>query len=97
MFLPLGRDEIQKVVKLQFNRIVERLAVQNISLEISDSAINWLASIGYDPHFGARPVKRALQQYVLNELSKQLLAGKVDAGNSIKIDTVEDELIFSNA
>lgn len=96
MFLPLGRDEIRKVVELQFNRIADRLAEQNIILQISDGAINWLSTIGYDPQYGARPVKRALQQYVLNDLSRQILSGKVAKGGKIKIDTTDDELVFRN-
>jgi len=83
-------------VKLQFDRIAGRLAEQNIILQISESAVDWLASVGYDPHFGARPVKRALQQYVLNDLSKQILAGKIERGKKIEIDVENDELVFLN-
>ncbi len=96
MFLPLGREEIHSIVKLQFARIADRLKDQGFNLEISESAIDWIASVGFDPQYGARPVKRALQQYVLNDLSKMLLSGKVQKGKTIKIDTNNEELIFSN-
>jgi ATP-dependent Clp protease ATP-binding subunit ClpB len=96
MFLPLGRAEIRKIVKLQFDRIEKRLAEQNIVLHISESAVDWLASVGYDPQFGARPVKRTLQQYLLNDLSKQILAGKVEKGSTIIIDVADNELVFNS-
>ena len=96
MFLPLGRSEIQRIVKLQFERIAERLATQGVMVQITDRAVDWLATVGFDPQFGARPVKRALQQFVLNDLSKQILAGKIKRGSIIQIDSSGDELVFKN-
>jgi ATP-dependent Clp protease ATP-binding subunit ClpB len=96
MFLPLGRDEVKKIVKLQFDRIAERLLEQGITIQISEKAIDWISSIGYDPQYGARPVKRVLQKYILNDLSKQILAGSIERGRGIKIDVEEDELVFKN-
>ncbi|MBN1926859.1 MAG: ATP-dependent chaperone ClpB [Prolixibacteraceae bacterium] len=94
MFLPLGRKEINQIVRLQFDLIARRMLSQGIQLEISDSAVEWIASVGYDPHFGARPIKRALQQHVLNNLSKQILGGKIDKGGKIKLSVENDEIIF---
>jgi ATP-dependent Clp protease ATP-binding subunit ClpB len=96
MFLPLSRDEVKKIVKLQFDRIAERLSGQGISIDISENAIEWISAISYDPQYGARPVKRALQRYVLNDLSKQILAGTIEKGKTITVDVLEDELIFKN-
>jgi len=96
MFLPLGRDEVKKIVKLQFNRIAERLSEQGISIQISEKAIDWISSVGFDPQYGARPVKRVLQKYILNDLSKRILGGTIERGKVIIIDVEEDELIFKN-
>jgi len=96
MFLPLGRDEVKKIVKLQFDRIAERLQEQGITIQISEKAIEWISSVGFDPQYGARPVKRVLQRYILNDLSKQILAGTIERGKTITIDTEDEELIFKN-
>lgn len=96
MFLPLGRAEIHDIVKLQFNIIAKRLQLQGIEIKISDQAIDWIAKIGYDPQFGARPVKRVLQQYILNDLSKQILAGDIEKDKAIQIDIENDTLIYSH-
>jgi ATP-dependent Clp protease ATP-binding subunit ClpB len=96
MFLPLGRNEITDIVRLQLNLIAKRLSHQGIQLEASDRAVEWVASVGYDPQYGARPVKRVLQQYVLNDLSKKILAGNVDKDKPVRIDVENEELVFGN-
>ncbi len=94
MFLPLGRNEIAGIVHLQFKLIAKRLKKQGVTIEITDQAIKWLANIGYDPQFGARPIKRALQNYVLNDLSKKILSGNIDKSKPIKINEANSELEF---
>ncbi len=94
MFMPLGRNEIHDIVQLQFKLIAKRLEKQGIDLQITEKAIDWIASVGYDPQYGARPVKRVLQNYLLNELSKKLLDGSVVKGQQITVDTESEELIF---
>jgi ATP-dependent Clp protease ATP-binding subunit ClpB len=94
MFTPLSREDVKEIVKIQFNRIVKRIGNQDLKIEISDEAVNWLATVGYDPQYGARPVNRLLQKYVLNELSKKILAGEVSINKTIQIVMEEDELRF---
>ncbi|RKD88466.1 ATP-dependent chaperone ClpB [Mangrovibacterium diazotrophicum] len=94
MFTPLGREDMKGIVRIQFNRIIKRLGNQNIRISISDEAVQWLATVGYDPQFGARPVNRLLQKYVLNELSKEILSGKVSADQEIQIDLKDEDLVF---
>ena len=96
VFTPLSKDDINRIVKLQFNQVVKRLSANDLQIEITPAAIDHLAAIGYDPHFGARPVKRVLQKYVLNELSKRILSGQVDKSNPIVVDLKNGELVFSN-
>ena len=96
MFLPLGRKEINEIVRLQFNIIAKRLQNQGITIEITDAAVDWIASVGYDPQYGARPVKRVFKQYVLNDLSKKILGATVNKDRPIVIDMEKDELIFRN-
>lgn len=97
MFLPLTKHEIADVVELQMNAVKHMLQTQGFSLEWTQGAIDYLCDKGYNPEFGARPVKRAIQRYVLNDLSKKLLAGKVMNNSPIKIDGTPDGLTFSNA
>ena len=94
MFSPLTRDEIKGIVKLQFNQIRTRVKEKGIDLELSDAAVNWLGSIGFDPQFGARPIKRSLQQYVLNDLSMRILDASVDKNKKIQVDVEDDQLVF---
>ena len=75
MFEPLNRTDINKIVEIQFNNIAKILADQGVKMSATPEAIEWLAQLGYDPQFGARPVKRVMQKQVLNELSKQILSG----------------------
>ena len=95
-FTPLTKEQIADVVKLQMKKVTEMLEPQGIKLECTPQAINYLAEQGYDPDFGARPVKRAIQQYVLNDLSKKLLADEVDRDKPIIIDEFGEGLIFRN-
>jgi ATP-dependent Clp protease ATP-binding subunit ClpB len=95
-FTPLTKEQIADVVRLQIKKVTDMLAPQGITLECSPEAISYLAEQGYDPDFGARPVKRAIQQYVLNDLSKKLLADEVDRTKPIIIDSFGDGLVFRN-
>jgi ATP-dependent Clp protease ATP-binding subunit ClpB len=97
MFRPLSREDIRKIVSIQFNFVRKRLADSGIKLDISDKAMERLAKLGYDPQFGARPLKRVIQREILNELSKQILAGKVNKDAVIFVDLVNDvEFEFIN-
>ncbi|RKD14312.1 ATP-dependent chaperone ClpB [Pelobium manganitolerans] len=97
MFTPLNRDEIRDIVKLQFAGVQKSLAEMGIQIDASEEALDWLAELGYDPQFGARPLKRVVQKRVLNELSKQILAGKVDRDSKIKLDVFDKNFVFMNA
>ncbi|MBF1397787.1 MAG: ATP-dependent chaperone ClpB [Prevotella histicola] len=96
MFLPLTKEQIGGVVRLQLERVKEILRAQGIDLQWTDPAIDYLAEVGYDPEFGARPVKRAIQRYVLNDLSKSLLSGSVNSEKPVIIDCFGDGLVFRN-
>ena len=96
MFLPLNREEIEQIVMLQINGIKNMLAGNGITLEMTDEAVRFIASTGYDPEFGARPVKRAIQRYLLNDLSKKLLSKEVDRSKPIIVETAGDGLKFRN-
>lgn len=96
IFSPLSRQDIRQIVRLQFARIAERITRQDFRITISEEAIDWLAGVGYDPHFGARPVKRLLQKYLLNELSRKILSGDIDREKPVVIDVRDEELVFSN-
>jgi ATP-dependent Clp protease ATP-binding subunit ClpB len=96
MFTPLGRDEITEIVKMQFRALQHTLAEMGITIEASADALDWLAQLGYDPQFGARPLKRLIQKKILNELSKQILAGKVDKDSKIMLDVFDNEFVFFN-
>ena len=96
VFTPLSQNDITQIVRLQFQQVVKRLSGNDFKIEITENAVEWLANAGFDPHFGARPVKRILQKYVLNELSKRILSGTVDKSKSIVIDVLNEELIFRN-
>jgi ATP-dependent Clp protease ATP-binding subunit ClpB len=95
-FTPLTKEQISDVVRLQMRRVSEMLAPQGIQLECTPQAIAYLAEEGYDPEFGARPVKRAIQQFVLNDLSKKILADEVDREKPIIIDEFGEGLVFRN-
>ncbi len=95
-FQPLSETEIADIVRLQVGSIVKRLEEQGVSLRLSDEAVALIAREGYDPEFGARPVKRALQRLLLNDLSKALLAGNVDKSRPVIVDANSDGLMFRN-
>jgi len=96
MFTPLTRNEIGEIVKLQFKQVQSTLAEMGVTLEASEEALDWLAQLGYDPQFGARPLKRVIQKRILNELSKQILSGKVDRDSKIKLDMFDNNFVFLN-
>lgn len=96
MFQPLKKEEIRLIVRLQVAAIVNRLAEQGISLQVDDDAIAQIAEAGFDPEFGARPVKRSLQRLLLNDLSKSLLSGAIDKTRPIRVRAAGDALSFSN-
>lgn len=96
MFLPLTREEIAQVVTLQMNVVRKMLESQGFNISITPAAINYLADEGYDPEFGARPVKRAIQRCVLNDLSRKILADEVSREKPIVIDAEEQHLVFRN-
>ncbi|MBB2150703.1 ATP-dependent chaperone ClpB [Pedobacter gandavensis] len=96
MFTPLNRSEIRNIVDLQFNHVKETLAEMGIDIEATPEALDWLAELGYDPQFGARPLKRVIQKRILNELSKEILAGKIDKDSKIKLDTFDHKFVFLN-
>ncbi len=97
MFEPLKESEIEEIVRLQLNRVKAMLQESDITLEVTDAAVKVISKDGYDPEFGARPVKRVIQRDVLNELSKQIIAERVDKDKPITIDAVGDSVTFSNA
>ncbi len=94
MFTPLGRNEIGDIVRMQFSRVQKQLAEQNIFVEATEEALDWLAQLGYDPVYGARPLKRVIQKRILNELSKAILADKVRKDSIIKIDSFDGQFVF---
>lgn len=96
MFTPLNEKEIEQIVELQIAGIVNMMKENEVTLEVSPSAVKFIAKAGFDPEFGARPIKRAIQRHLLNELSKQLLAGNVDKNYPVKIESDGAMLIFSN-
>ncbi len=96
MFQPLTQPQIEQIVRLQVNGIQKLLKDQEVTLDVSDAAVKLVAQAGFDPEFGARPVKRALQRMLLNDLSKALLAGTVDKTKPIHVDAEADHLTFHN-
>ena len=95
-FTPLSKQEIADVVKLQLTRVQKMLEPQGFTLDVTPQAIDWLAQEGYDPDYGARPVKRAIQQYLLNDLSKKILADEINREKPIIVDSFGDGLVFRN-
>lgn len=96
MFTPLTKDDVRQIVVLQLAQINKMLEENSMRLEVSDKAIDWLAEKGFDPLFGARPIKRTLQRYLVNELSKEILAGTVSRDSVIHVDANENGLFFKN-
>ncbi len=96
MFQPLNEQQIRDIVKLQVAGVAKMLKDNGITLQLTDAAISFLARAGFDPEFGARPVKRAIQHYMLNDLSKRILAGEVNREKPITVDAQGDGLVFNN-
>jgi len=96
VFRPLGREDIRGIVDLQLEELRRKLRKQNISLTATNEALDWLAQVGYSPEFGARPLKRVIQKKVLNQLSKQMLEGKVNSDSHIVLDVFDGVVVFRN-
>jgi ATP-dependent Clp protease ATP-binding subunit ClpB len=94
LFEPLNRNQIHAIVELQLQHLQQQLALQHLKFNWTSEALEWLAQLGYDPQFGARPVKRVIQKQVLNELSKALLSGRLDTQKSIILDMFEQQFVF---
>jgi len=94
LFTPLNKEEIEEIVKLQLRSLVNMLKEQNIDLKPTPEALQKIADQGYDAHFGARPVKRLIQKEILNELSKKILAGEVNKGETYVLDAFDDKYVF---
>lgn len=94
MFTPLSKENVLSIVEIQMNKLIGDLKEKGVQLKPSEEAIEWMAKVGYDPQFGARPVKRVMQKFVLNELSKQLLAGTIDRENNVIMDVFDDQIVF---
>lgn len=96
LFTPLNRTQISEIVKLQFVKVAKMLKQQNVNISLTSAGLDWLVSAGFDPSYGARPVKRAIQRYVLNDLSKLILKGAVSSEESIIVDVKDGQLVFQN-
>jgi ATP-dependent Clp protease ATP-binding subunit ClpB len=96
MFKPLTKEEIKDIVRLQFNVIRKMLENNKIAISITDKAVDLIAEMGYDPQYGARPIKRVLQRNVLNQLSRMIISGEVDKDSVISVDVMDGELVFEN-
>ena len=96
MFAPLNEKQIAEIVKIQLNNISNMLADNGVRLQVTERALEFIAREGYDPQFGARPVKRAIQRYILNDLSKEIISGKLDNEKIITVDYRDNKLVFTN-
>ena len=96
LFSPLTKKEIKLIVRLQLNRIAQRLESQGLKLNASEEALDQLAILGFDPQYGGRPVKRVLQQHILNPLSKALLGNTIKKNSPVLVDYFEEDFIFRN-
>jgi ATP-dependent Clp protease ATP-binding subunit ClpB len=94
MFTPLTRKDVRKIVKLQLSMIINRIPDKKFTIEMSEEAIDWLAAVGYDPTHGARPVKRMLQKYLINDLSKEILSGRMEGRAKVLVEIENDEIVF---
>ena len=93
-FRPLSAEAIQSIVRIQLDRVIEKIETKEITLEVSDEAIEAIARIGFDPDFGARPIKRVIQRMVVNELSKKLLSGEVSSDDFILVDAFDENVVL---
>ena len=96
MFCPLNEEEIEKIVELQIDGVTKMMQENEVTLQVDKDAIEFIAKAGFDPEFGARPIKRAIQRNLLNDLSKQLLAGVIDKSKPIKVKSDGKMLLFTN-
>lgn len=96
MFKPLTEKQIKEIVQMQFANVQKMLKKQQVDVEVTDAAIEWIAQRGYDPHYGARPVKRVIQRFVINELSKSILAGNIDKDHPVVVDYNGESIQFHN-
>ena len=96
MFRPLSRDEVRKIVRIQLNNVKKMLKEQDVDIEFTDKVVDYLADKGFDPEFGARPIKRVIQRDILNELSKQILAGNIKSDSTILVDYENGKVVFKN-
>jgi ATP-dependent Clp protease ATP-binding subunit ClpB len=96
LFSPLNNKEIKKIIELQFDMICKKLKNKNIDLSMTDDALDRLSELGFDPEYGARPVKRVIQKYILNNLSKMILGEKVNIKNKLIVDFFGDEIVIRN-
>ncbi|HLW39655.1 MAG TPA: AAA family ATPase, partial [Brumimicrobium sp.] len=94
LFTPLTREDTRQIVFIQFNNLRKQLEKNNIKLVVKEDVIHWIAETGYDPHFGARPVKRVIQKHILNELSKDLLANRIDTTQNVVVDFFDGKIVF---
>ncbi|RFC53911.1 ATP-dependent chaperone ClpB [Brumimicrobium aurantiacum] len=94
LFTPLTKENVRGIVEIQLNSLKKRLVANDINLVIKEDAIDWIAETGYDPHFGARPVKRVIQKSILNELSKDLLAQRIDTSKNVIVDLFDGKIVF---
>jgi ATP-dependent Clp protease ATP-binding subunit ClpB len=96
MFNPLSKKEITEIVELNLQKLKEHLSKNNIRIEFSEKAVNYLSKMGYDPQYGARPIKRTIQKELLNHLSKMILSDSIDSTALITVDASSNGLIFIN-
>jgi ATP-dependent Clp protease ATP-binding subunit ClpB len=96
MFTPLNREDVLAITKLQLDMVISMLEANGLKLSYTEEAAQWIAELGYDPQFGARPVKRVIQKQVLNELSKEILSGKFNKDSEIVIDSFDQKVVFRN-
>ncbi len=94
MFTPLSKENVRAIVEIQMAKLKAELLEKGVSLVVNEEALAWISNVGYDPQFGARPIKRVIQKHVLNELSKQLLAGTIDRENNVVMDVFDDNIVF---
>ena len=96
MFRPLNETEISQIVRIQIQQVARRLQEQGVHIQVDETAVQQIARVGFDPEFGARPVKRALQRLLLNDLSKALLSGNIDKTRDIVVRSEHDAIVFEN-
>jgi ATP-dependent Clp protease ATP-binding subunit ClpB len=94
MFMPLTQENVRQIVTIQLNNLKVLLRTKDIKLVVTPEAFDWISEAGYDPFFGARPVKRVIQKQILNELSKSLLAGKINTDQNVIMDIFDGKIVF---